>query len=136
MRSCLIVLVCLLALTGGALLALLVTEHPQELARAWSAGSALYGTAAALPPASDANSVAPAGGWTPPKNIPAHANWSWHMSDGKTYDDVVITQISPRDVTISHSLGIAHLPLDSLPADVQRELGYTPSPASVPAASH
>ena len=68
-----------------------------------------------------------ASGWTPPQDIPAQPNWTWHTNDGKTYQNVVITSISPTSVTITHSVGIAHIPLDSLPADVQHLLHYHPA---------
>jgi hypothetical protein len=64
--------------------------------------------------------------WTPPRDIPAHPNWTWQTSDGKTYQNVVITHISSTDVSITHAEGAAHLSLDTLPHDVQGELNYTP----------
>ncbi len=55
------------------------------------------------------------------------------MPDGTTYENVAITQFGQSEVTFTHSLGVAHVSLDSLPADVQRELQYTPStPAAAP----
>ena len=128
MRSFLIYLVCLLAFAGGVVIAVAGAGHSLELVQYWNTGSVLY---RALPSAPSAGATGDSAGWTPPAKPPAHEHWTWHMSDNKTYEDVVITQIDSREVTITHSLGVAHLTLDSLPADVQQELGYTPGASSV-----
>ncbi|HEX4141203.1 MAG TPA: thioredoxin-like domain-containing protein [Candidatus Methylacidiphilales bacterium] len=128
MRSFLIFLVCVAALAGGAGLAVVAGNHLPEIAQFWNAGNAVYGTVAA-PAAPDAND-AESKPWKASADLPAHPNWTWHMPDGKTYENVVVTGVSQNQVTISHSLGIAHLSLDELPADVQAELHYTPSPTA------
>jgi nucleoredoxin len=127
MRSLLIGLACLGAVAGGFFIAAAGASHPLELAKLWNAGNALYGAASAGPPPADAPGWHD-DQWVPPTDIPAHPNWTWHMAGGKTYENVVITNVSSHDVTITHSLGIAHLSLDSLPVDVQRELQYTGNP--------
>jgi nucleoredoxin len=68
--------------------------------------------------------------WTPPAVMPAQSNWTWTTSDGTTYQDVVVTKIEPTTVTITHSLGVAHIPISSLPADIQKKLNYDPAAAS------
>ncbi len=50
--------------------------------------------------------------------------------DDKTYQDVVINQIDATTVTITHSTGIAHLDIATLPADIQKQLNYDPSIAA------
>jgi nucleoredoxin len=102
--------------------------HPLEVARVWNVSATLAGWKAAVPaPDQPGEQVEiPAA----PTNFPAHPNWAWQTRDGKTYANVIITQVSPTEVIITHSLGVAHLPLDSLPADVQQELHYHP-PAPV-----
>jgi nucleoredoxin len=115
------------ALAGGFYLALTAANHPDELARLWNMGNSLSSPATTAPAPADAH----AGDWTP-KNIPAHPHWTWHMPGGPTYQDVVITSISGREVTITHSLGIAHLSLDALPPEVQRELQQKPETAPAP----
>ena len=130
MRTFLVVLLCLAALAGGVAIAVVASGHLPEIAQFWNAGNAVYGTVAAQAATSDAGGDV----WKPPAILPAHPNWTWHLPDGKTYEDVVITGIKPGEVTITHSLGVAHLSLDALPADVQRELRYAPLPTAAPAA--
>jgi len=67
--------------------------------------------------------------WAPPDVMPARPNWTWTTSDGKTYQNVVVTKIEPTTVTISHSLGVAHIPISSLPAGIQTKLNYDPAAA-------
>ncbi len=122
MRAVLNVFICAAALAGGAALGALVARHPLEVAQAWNISSAYFGWAAAASTDVDASP----GGWKPPTDLPAQPNWTWRTSDGRTYRDVVITGISPTEVTITHSLGIAHVALDSLPSDVQAALKYVP----------
>lgn len=130
MRSFLIFLICLAAFAGGIGLAVVAAGHLPEIAQFLNAGKSVYGTGTTQ--SASGGTAGDSDQWQPPATIPAHPNWTWHMPDGKTYEDVVITKIGPDEVTITHSLGVAHLPLDSLPADVQRELQYTPGAASAP----
>jgi hypothetical protein len=67
--------------------------------------------------------------WTPPNPLPAQANWTWTTSDGKSYQNVVITSINPEVVSISHSMGVAHVPIMQLPDDLQKQLNYDPAAA-------
>ena len=129
MRSFLIVLLCLGALAGGVAIAVVASGHLPEITQLWNAGNAVYGTVATQAASGDSGGD----NWKPPAAIPAHPNWTWHLPGGKTYENVVITKVSPSEVSITHSLGVAHLSLDALPADVQRELQYTPSPTAAPA---
>lgn len=80
---------------------------------------------AAAKPSTDA--VKP---WAPPDVMPAKPNWTWNSLDGKTYQNVVVINIEPDTVTISHSLGVAHIPIIMLPPDIQKQLNYDPHAAS------
>jgi hypothetical protein len=62
--------------------------------------------------------------------MPAQTNWTWTTMDGKTYQNVVVTKIEPDTVTITHSLGVAHVDISTLPADIQKQLNYDPSAAA------
>jgi hypothetical protein len=73
--------------------------------------------------------------WVPPDVMPAQPNWTWTALDGKTYQDVVVTKIEPDTVTITHSLGVAHIPINLLPPDIQKQLNYDPHEASPSPAS-
>jgi nucleoredoxin len=130
----LIAFVCLTALATGVILGALCVRHPLETVRAWNLSSTFLGLATEPPPP-DTGPGWHGGEWVPPTDIPAQPNWTWHTSDGKTYENVVITSVSPTDVTITHSEGIAHILLDSLPPDVQHDLHYIPSGAANPPAS-
>ena len=46
--------------------------------------------------------------------------------DGVTYSNVTWGAVTPATVKISHSAGIAVLPLAKLPADLQQQFGYDP----------
>ena len=125
MRSFLIVCLCLGALAGGAFLAYYASNHTRELAQAVNTSGSVYGVVQSLP----ANAMSPGGppqssGWTPPATIPAHDNWTWDMGDGKIFNNVVITGMTPTQVTITHSQGVAHLPYNQLPQEVLVELHY------------
>ena len=75
--------------------------------------------------------------WTPPAVMPAQPNWTWTTSDGTTYQDVVVTKIEPDTVTITHSFGVAHIPMILLPQDIQKKLNYDPhASADVPVTSN
>jgi len=78
----------------------------------------------ALAPANPSpNAVKP---WTPPDVMPAQPNWKWETSDGKTYQNVVVTKIEADTVSITHSTGAAHIPINLLPPDIQKQLGHDP----------
>jgi hypothetical protein len=68
--------------------------------------------------------------WTPPNPLPAQANWTWTTLSGKTYDNVVITSVSPDSVSITYAEGAATLPLVLLPPDLQKQLNYDPDAAA------
>jgi hypothetical protein len=68
--------------------------------------------------------------WVPPAAMPAQPNWTWKTVDGKTYENVVVTGIEPDAVTISHSLGVAHISTDLLPPDIQKMVNYDPEAAA------
>jgi hypothetical protein len=68
--------------------------------------------------------------WAPPDVMPSQPNWTWTTADGKTYQNVVVTKIEPDTVTINHSLGVAHIPINLLPPDIQKQLNYDPHAAS------
>jgi thiol-disulfide isomerase/thioredoxin len=67
--------------------------------------------------------------WSPPAVMPAQSNWTWTTSDGKTYQNVVITNIGPEIVSINHSMGVAHISIAELPGDIQKQLNYDPEAA-------
>ena len=79
--------------------------------------------------ASSAAPPVPATTWAPPDVMPAQPNWTWTTSDGKTYQNVVVTKIEPLTVTITHSTGVAHIPIFLLPPDIQKQLNYDPHAA-------
>jgi hypothetical protein len=68
--------------------------------------------------------------WSPPAVTPAQPNWTWTTSDGKTYQDVVITKIEPDTVSITHSMGVGHIAINLLPPDIQKQLNYDPDAAA------
>jgi hypothetical protein len=37
----------------------------------------------------------PTKAWAPPDVMPSKPNWTWTTSDGRTYQDVVVTKIEP-----------------------------------------
>jgi hypothetical protein len=93
-----------------------------------SSAAASTNTAAITPPAQ------PFKKWTPPAVIPAQPHWTW-TTDDKTYQDVVINQIDSQTVTITHSMGVTHLDISTLPPDIQKQLNYDPAIAQA-AAKH
>ena len=72
----------------------------------------------------------PVKAWTPPAVIPAQPNWTWTTQDGSSYQNVVVTKIDPETVAITHSMGVAHLPIATLPPDIQKLLNYDPEAAA------
>jgi thiol-disulfide isomerase/thioredoxin len=72
--------------------------------------------------------------WAPPDVMPAQPNWTWETSDGKTFQNVVVTKIEAETVTITHEMGAAHIPITLLPSDIQKQLNYDPHAASQPVA--
>ena len=62
--------------------------------------------------------------------MPSQPNWTWQTSDGKTYQNVVVTKIEADTVSITHSMGAAHIPINLLPPDIQKQLNYNPHAAS------
>jgi hypothetical protein len=50
--------------------------------------------------------------------------------DGITYSNVTFGSVTPSSVSIRHSTGIAAVPLDKLPPDLQQRFGYDPEKAS------
>ncbi len=62
--------------------------------------------------------------WAAPDVMPSQLNWTWTTSDGKTYQNVVVTKMEADKVTITHSLGVAHIPVSQLPPDVKKQLNY------------
>ena len=126
MRSFLIVFLCVGALAGGAYLAYYASSHLDEITQAVNTSNSVYGVVQSLP-ATGTQTTPQAGQWTPPATIPAHPNWTWHMGSGKTYENVVITDLGPTEVTFNHSLGVAHLAYTELPPDVRDELHSNPA---------
>ena len=62
--------------------------------------------------------------------IPAQPNWTWTtFPDSKTYQNVVINKIEVDTVSITHSMGVAHIPISTLPPDIQKQLNYDPAAA-------
>jgi hypothetical protein len=50
-------------------------------------------------------------------------NWTWNAR-GRTYTNVVITDLKPDTVTINSSEGPATIAVDDLPSDIQTQLNY------------
>ncbi len=117
MRPLFIVCLCVGALAGGALLAYFLSTHFLAVTQAVDTSSSVYSVVQSLPGTGTRTSAV-----TRPATIPAHPNWTWNMPSGKVYQDVVITDLSPTEVTITHSLGVAHLHYDELPPEVLNEL--------------
>jgi hypothetical protein len=67
--------------------------------------------------------------WTPPTEFPAQPHWTWTSGD-KTYQDVVISNIDSQTVTITHSMGVTHLDIATLPPEIQKQLNYDPDMAA------
>lgn len=67
--------------------------------------------------------------WTPPNPLPAQDNWTWAIGN-KAYQNVVVLSCNTDDdsVSITHSMGVAHMPMSSLPSEIQKKLNYTPAP--------
>ena len=89
------------------------------------------GVAPSSQPVADVPAVNPAPApiktWRPPAVIPAQPNWTWTtFPDSKTYQNVVINKIEPDTVSINHSMGVAHIPISTLPPDIQKQLNYDP----------
>ncbi len=95
---------------------------PATLAAAPAPASAPDSAAPPAPATPDANQP-----WAPPAVTPSQPNWTWTTDDGKTYQNVVITKIDPDSVTITHSMGVAHLDTATLPPDIQKQLNYDPA---------
>jgi hypothetical protein len=68
--------------------------------------------------------------WHAPADLPTQPNWTWTTSDGTTYQNVTVTKIDPDIVSITHSLGVAHVPIANLPPDIQKQLNYDPAVAA------
>jgi regulator of protease activity HflC (stomatin/prohibitin superfamily) len=54
--------------------------------------------------------------------------------DGITYTGVSVTKTTPAAISISHSSGIARIPLANLPSEIQKKYGYDPARAAAFAA--
>lgn len=50
--------------------------------------------------------------------------------DGVTYEDVRWGTVTPATVTIRHKIGVATIPLEKFPTDLQRRFGYSPDKAA------
>ena len=82
---------------------------------------------ASSPAPAPAFAPAPVKTWKPPAVIPAQPNWTWTtFPDSKTYQNVVINKIEVDTVSITHSMGVAHIPISTLPPDIQKQLYYDP----------
>ncbi len=49
--------------------------------------------------------------------------------DGETYEEVKYVNASASKITLRHKRGIASLPIEKFPAEVQRRFGYNPQKA-------
>ena len=49
--------------------------------------------------------------------------------DGVIYTNAVFGTVTPYAVTVKHSTGVASIPLERLPADLQQRFGYEPQKA-------
>src|SRR5258708_3605459 len=50
--------------------------------------------------------------------------------NGELYEQIEWGAVTPATVTIHHRIGVATLPLASLPAEIQQQLGYDPQKAA------
>jgi hypothetical protein len=48
---------------------------------------------------------------------------------GDRFERAHVTEVTPATITIVHAVGIAHVPLSELPADVQKRFNYDPDKA-------
>jgi thiol-disulfide isomerase/thioredoxin len=69
-----------------------------------------------------------------PDVMPAMPNWTWNTLDGKTYENVVINKREPDQISITHSKGVAHIPMSLLSDDIKKQLNYDPAAAAAAAA--
>lgn len=51
------------------------------------------------------------------------------MVDGVTYSNVTFGTVTPSSVTIFYRSGVARIPLEKLPAELQKQFGYDPERA-------
>jgi hypothetical protein len=105
-----------------------VPAPPAPTAQSVPVASAPTPVAAVTPPPTPA--PPPVKAWAPPDVMPAQPNWTWQTSDGQTYQNVVVTKIEPETVTITHSMGVAHISMSLLPPDIQKQLNYDPVAAA------
>ena len=85
---------------------------------------------APAPPPAPVAKLTPVQAWHPPDVLPAQPNWTWTTSDGKTYQNVVVNKVEPDTVNITHSLGVAHVPMSTLPPDIQKQFNFDPAVAA------
>jgi hypothetical protein len=69
-----------------------------------------------------------------PDSFPKQDNWTWLASDGKIYNNVVITKIEADRVTVRNSDGEATINIALLPYSIQKLLNYDPELAAQAAA--
>lgn len=101
---------------------------PSPIAAPSPAPAAAVTPAASAPAAqSSPDTVKP---WAPTDMLPSQPNWTWETLDGRTYQNVVVTKIEPDTIAITHSLGVAHIPINLLPSDIRKKLNYVPHAAS------
>jgi hypothetical protein len=74
------------------------------------------------------------GFWMTLTMVRAYAD-DWYLSDGKIYRDVLVVKVEDDAVTILHKAGGALVPLDKLPAYLQKKFHYDPVKAKIAAAA-
>jgi hypothetical protein len=94
-----------------------LTKQIQDLENKNKSLSDKLAAALAPPPAPVSAPVA-----APPIQPPVQPNWTWTTSDGKTYNNVVVTKVDGDFVTILHSEGGASVQISTLPPDIQVRL--------------
>jgi len=72
--------------------------------------------------------------WVAPMTIPSQTHWAMTTTEGRTYNNVRITQVDADCITILCDDGGALVPISKLSADLQRQLNYDPDAAAEAAA--
>jgi hypothetical protein len=68
--------------------------------------------------------------WEAPDVIPAEPDWTWLTSDGKIYQNVVVTKVEADAATITCSQGNVRVPIQTLSSYMQKLLNYDPDAAA------
>ncbi len=89
-------------------------------------------TVAVAARAEETNTPAPARATSnaAPSGVTSNALPASITIDGTTYEEVRWQRVTPTTVTIFHKTGVATIPLDKLPPELQKRFGYDPDKAA------